>query len=335
MTFGWNQASSVVEDRVAAEMLQKYVQAGGAEVDTARIYSGGRTEEILGLAMSKIGILGQGVTLATKVAPSEAGGLSKVGIHRQLNASLSALQVDRVDVLYLHQPDPQTELTESLECIHELVQQGKVGALGLSNYSAIELSRCILLCQAKGWTPPTVLQGLYSPLNRMVEEELMPLCREHGVAFVAYNPLGGGLLSGKHRLDGEVAAGRFKDNPNYLLRFFTEPNFEAVARIRAACDAAGLRLVPATYAWLLQHSALDGGRGDGVLIGASSIQQLDENIAACFKPVALPEPVVNAFDEAWSTCKDGAFYYWRSYSKDQPGRETMNQGAAYNAKHGK
>eukprot|EP00427_Karlodinium_veneficum_P048749 CAMPEP_0169233516 /NCGR_PEP_ID=MMETSP1016-20121227/27659_1 /TAXON_ID=342587 /ORGANISM="Karlodinium micrum, Strain CCMP2283" /LENGTH=335 /DNA_ID=CAMNT_0009312867 /DNA_START=151 /DNA_END=1158 /DNA_ORIENTATION=- len=335
MTFGWSQSSEVVEHDCAVEMLNRYLKTGGVEIDTARIYSGGRTEEILGRAMGTIGGLGQGITLATKAAPAEPGGLSETGIRSQLKASLAALKVDRVGVLYLHQPDPENDLTESLKCVHELVQEGKVGALGLSNYSAVELERCVALCKQNGWTPPSVLQGLYSPLNRMVEDELLPACRTHGVSFVAYNPLAGGLLSGKHKQDGEVSAGRFKDNPNYLPRFYTDSNFAAVARIRAACEAAGLSMVPATYAWLLRHSILDAERGDGVLIGASSLRQLEENLAACFQPISLPETVKVAFDEAWDISRESAFFYWRSYSRDHPERDSLHPGASYNAKHGK
>merc|ERR1712066_667462 len=99
-----------------------------------------------------------------------------------------------------------------------------------------------------------------------------------------------------------------KDNPNYLPRFYTDSNFAAVSRIIQACTPAGVDLVPATYAWLLQHSALNGKLGDGVLIGASTLIQLDENLAACFRPISLPEPVRRAFDEAWSVSKEGAFF---------------------------
>lgn len=158
------------------------------------------------------------------------------------------------------------------------------------------------------------------------------MLRKHSISFVAYNALAAGLLTGKHFKDGEVAAGRFKDNANYLPRFYTDANFQAVETIQAALPE-GMGLIPATYQWLLRHSALT--EHDGVLLGASSIAQLDSNLAACTaagEAEDLPADTLAAFDQAWKITKQaGSFPYWRSYSKDHPGREELDQGASYNA----
>lgn len=331
MTFGWNQASKSVDNAVALAMTRKFLSSGGVQIDTARIYSGGQTEDILGQVLRDPQVAGQPIILGTKAHPSQPDGLSKVGIYRQLQTSLKALQVDKVDVLYLHQPDPEHDLVESLECVQELIRDGTIAKYGMSNYSAVEMERCCALCEERGWRLPSFFQGLYNPLNRLAEEELLPVLRKHSVAFIAFNPLAAGLLTGKHAQGGDVLPGRFKDNPNYLPRFYTEPNFLALDVIRKACADHGLGMVPATYAWLLQHSQLDASSGDGVLLGASSLEQLEQNMDACAAPAALPEPVLSAFNGAWATCKEGAFPYWRSYSKDQPGRESMDPGASYNA----
>eukprot|EP00931_Biecheleriopsis_adriatica_P027402 TRINITY_DN16494_c0_g1_i2.p1 TRINITY_DN16494_c0_g1~~TRINITY_DN16494_c0_g1_i2.p1 ORF type:complete len:380 (+),score=85.90 TRINITY_DN16494_c0_g1_i2:93-1232(+) len=335
MTFGWNQASSRVDDAVAQTMLNKFLSSGGLQVDTARIYSGGQTEDILGRILHRPEVASKPLVLGTKAHPSQPGGLSKAGIRTQLEASLKAMGLEKVDVLYLHQPDPEHDLSESLECVQELLQEGLISKYGMSNYSAVEVDRCCSLCKQKGWSTPHFYQGLYNPLNRLIEEQLLPILRRHGVAFIAYNPLAAGLLTGKHASTGDVIAGRFKDNPNYLPRFYTEPNFRAVADIRQVCDEAGLDMVTATYAWLLQHSQLDAALGDGLLLGASSMTQLEENIKACQTAVPLPGPVLAAFDGAWETvCSAGkseVFPFWRSYSRDQPGRETMHPGASYDA----
>jgi len=329
MTFGWNQASSVVDDAVATTMTTKFLSSGCRQVDTARIYAGGDTETILGRVLQTDGVKGKRLVLATKVHPSQKGGLSASGIRDQLEASLKELQVPKVDVLYLHQPDPENDLVESLECIQSLMKEGKFAKYGLSNYSAIETQRCCAICKEKKWRLPSFYQGLYNPLNRLVEAELLPILRKNKISFVAYNPLAGGLLTGKHKADGEVQAGRFKDNPNYLPRFYTDANFKALTSISSACESAGLAMVPATYAWLLRNSALQSG--DGLLIGASSMDQLEQNLEACKKPAELPAPVKEALDGAWPLTTEGAFAYWRSYSKDQPDREKLNPGAAYNA----
>jgi len=304
------------------------------ELDTARIYSGGDSELMLGrLLREEPGLKGRVRRINTKVHPAEPGGLSADGIRRQLDASLKALQVDKVDVLYLHQPDPENDLSESLRCVHELIAEGTVTGLALSNYSAVEVDRCALLCAEKGWTAPSFCQGLYNPLNRLVEDELLPVLRRHGIGFIAFNPLAAGLLSGKHRAGGEVLPGRFKDNQNYLPRFYTDENFAAMEVIREACQQHDVGMVSATYAWLLRHSQLGtSGAADGLLLGASSPGQLEENLAACLSAQDLPGPVVAAFDAAWEPCKPGAFPYWRSYSKDYPGRETLPPGASYQVK---
>jgi len=175
-------------------------------------------------------------------------------------------------------------------------------------------------------------------------------------------------LTGKHLQNEKkenVATGRFKNNPNYLPRFYTDANFGAVRIIQEALLAHNEALPPggtswtmieATYAWLIRHSAL-GRPGDGLLIGASSVGQLDENLAACRRAGAfytgpedsdqcggegedLPEKILVAFEEAWEYVRanisekggnDRVFPYWRSYSADMPGREERDQGASYSA----
>lgn len=328
------QASSKVDDTVSYEMLKKYVDLGGVQVDTARIYSAGETENILGRILPKSEFSTKKLVLGTKVHPSQADGLSEKGIRGQLEASLKAMNVSSVDILYLHQPDPEHDLRESLQCVHTLMQEGLVGRYGMSNYSALEVERCCSLCKDHGWSTPAVYQGLYNPLNRLVEDELLPVLRKYQVSFVAYNPLAAGLLTGKHAGTDEVLPGRFKDNPNYLPRFYTQPNFDALAAIRSACEAAKISMVGATYSWLLQHSALSAEKGDGILLGASTMSQLEENLMACQQPMLLPEPVLMAFDAAWPKVLQSGdvFPYWRSYSKDQPGRESLPPGAAYSAK---
>jgi len=117
-----------------------------------------------------------------------------------------------------------------------------------------------------------------------------------------------------------------------LPRFYTEPNFAALGRITAACAAAGLSSTEATFRWLLHGSALDPAHGDGLLIGASTLEHLTQNLEACAAAQPLPPLVQAAFDGAWQgEVRANAFSYWRSYSSDQPGRESMHKGASYEA----
>ena len=229
-------------------------------------------------------------------------------------------------MFYLHQPDTEHSLLESLQFLHEMVTRGRIRQIGMSNYHASEMERAFALCEEHNLTPPTVYQGLYNPLNRIVEKELIPILRKNKSSFVAYNPLAAGLLAGKHTDPNKAMKGRFKNNQNYLPRFYTPANFAAIDIIRKACRAAGISMVDATYRWLCCHSVL--GPDDGILLGASSLAQLDENLAACKGVEPLTEAMVQAFEEAYQLIED-PFPYWRSYSSDMPNGKSLNQGASY------
>jgi aflatoxin B1 aldehyde reductase len=265
--------------------------------------------------------------IATKAHPSEPGGLSPGGLTTQLEKSLAAMKVQAVDVLYLHQPDGASSLKETMQAATGLVEQGLVSSLGISNFSTVETERLFKMCASEGFSKPTVFQGLYNPINRRVEADLLPLLRQHGVSFVAYNPLAAGLLTGKHSRGAPPPEGRFKDNPNYLDRFYRDSDFDALAIIQAACDLAGLSMVEASYSWLLHDSSLTGD--DGLLIGASCMDHLTANLEACRASQPLPKEVLDAFDAAWKVAEPNAFAFWRGFSADQPGCEDLDQGSAY------
>ena len=342
MTFAWSsQTSSVVDEPIAFEMVQRFIQFSDNlgvnnqyKIDTARVYAGGNTEPMVGEVLKKIGTTTGTIDVSTKAHPSvQPGGLSKEGIQNQLSTSLDAMQLISCGEYYLHQPDTEHSLLESLQCAHALVQEGKISSIGMSNYHASEMARAFELCKEYQLTSPTVYQGLYNPLNRLVESELLPILKANGCSFVAYNPLAAGLLSGKHTSPDSVATGRFKNNENYLPRFYTDANFKAIDLIRQQCEKDGISMVEATYRWLLRHSQLS--EKDGLLLGASSLDQLDQNLQAittaseqenCLSPTML-----EAFDKAWDLTKDNAFPYWRSYSSDMPHRESLDPGASYNA----
>ena len=298
-------------------------------MDTARIYAGGKTEKILGTVLEKYGT--ESLAIGTKAHPSQPDGLSAKGLRRQMQSSLDAMNLSGCGEYYLHQPDTEHSLLESLTEADKMIKEGVFCSLGMSNYHVSEVKRAFELCEEHSLTKPTVYQGLYNPLNRLVEDELLPLLKSHKCSFVAYNPLAAGLLVGKHKKGTEVSKGRFKNNQNYLPRFYTDSNFEAVSCIEEACQGAGISMLEATYRWLLRHSALL--ENDGILLGASSMTQLQENMQAC-KTAAdapLPTEILNAFEQAWKLTREGAFPYWRSYSSDMPNREALDPGASYQA----
>jgi aflatoxin B1 aldehyde reductase len=339
MTFGWDQASTPVTVEIATEMMNRARGVGICHFDSARIYAGGQTEPIFGQCLTALGLKGNPtIKVTTKAHPSQPNGLSSEGLSSQLARSMEAMGVTRVDEFYLHQPDTENDLAVSLRAAHELIEQGLVGRLGMSNYHEAEIERAMILCQENSWTPPTIYQGLYNPLNRRVELSLLPVLRKYNIEFIAFNALAAGLLTGKHKRvtetqNEEVLPGRFKNNPNYLPRFYTPVNFDALNLLTSSLPP-GMDLITATYKWLFCHSALQAS--DGVLFGASSLSQLDSNLAAyqyAMTSDPLPAATLDAFNEAWRLINESntAFAYWRGYSKDHPNRENLDQGASYNA----
>lgn len=334
MTFAWSQTSSKVDEPIASEMIRRFAETTSppCRIDTARIYAGGKTEACLASAL----LSNQGgnpivFAVGTKAHPSQPGGLSKEGIQTQIERSKSLLpSVPVFEEYYLHQPDTDHSLLESLQTLHQYKLDGWINEIGMSNYHASEMERAFAICDEHGLTPPTVYQGLYNPLNRMVEDELLPVLQRNNCAFVAYNPLAAGLLTGKYMdktTTDDVPKGRFRKNQNYLPRFYTPANFDAIALIQNACEKEGISLIEATFRWLLCHS-----QADGVLLGASSVAQLEQNLAACTNPKSLPSSLLTAFDEAWKiTSAAGVFPYWRSYSSDMPNRASLDPGASYEA----
>ena len=305
-------------------------------IDTARIYAAGESERQLGYALSKLDDNDKPITIGSKAHPSQPDGLSPKGIRAQLEKSLDAVKyLSSFGEYYLHQPDEDHDLLDSLKTLNQLIDEGKISSIGMSNYHASEVQRAFDLCDEHGLAnKPTVYQGLYNPLNRLVENELIPILKNNGCSFVAYNPLAAGLLTGKHSSSGgaSVLDGRFKNNPNYMPRFYTKSNFQGLELIRSACDKANISMVEATYRWILHHSAL--GSDDGILLGASSVHQLEENLNG-MKDETLPPSVVEAFDAAWNIVANDKeskpFPYWRSYSADMPERDDLDPGASYKA----
>jgi aflatoxin B1 aldehyde reductase len=343
MTFAWSsQTSSIVDESVAEAMVKRFCEFNSKLgrsvplIDTARVYAGGDTEPMLGKVIQKIVPHSGKIGVGTKAHPSVQQGLSKKGIRQQLGVSLNKMHLPRVGEYYLHQPDTENSLLESLKCVHELVLEGKISDIGISNYHSSEVARAFALCKEYDLTLPSVYQGIYNPLNRLVEDELLPILKENGCSFVAYNPLAAGLLSGKHKNANEFTQGRFINNENYIPRFYTHANFQALELIRKQCEKDGISMIEATYLWILKHSSLTSH--DGLLVGASSLRQLDQNLAAYLTAVDkdnLSNELLAVFEECWSLTKPGAFPYWRSYSADMPQRDNLDPGASYNAEKSK
>ena len=288
MTFG-----DTVDADTAAAMIDRALDAGVTMIDTANGYAGGATETILG----ELGVgRGDGIQLATKAGmPHPDAGdhplLSPAALRACVEASLRRLQVERVDLFYLHQPDRATPLTETLATIAELVAEGKIGALGVSNYAAWQIAELNAAADAVGAPRPIVAQQLYNLIARRVEEEYLEFAVTTGLQTMVYNPLGGGLLSGKHRFEERPTSGRFGDSrlaAMYTERYWNPELFAAIHDLTSIADGAGIPLSELALRWLLSQDAVTS-----VLLGGSKISHLDANLAAAARG-PLPDDVLAA-----------------------------------------
>ena len=304
MTFGQQ-----TDEEAADSMLRACLDSGVVELDTAWTYSEGRSEEILGRLLEKLGR--DKFCIATKVNPQDGRGLGAESVRSQLETSLTRLKTDCVDLLYLHQPDPDTPVEDTLKACAELHAAGKFRELGLSNYSAWEAVHIWHLAKREGWPLPAVYQGMYNAITRQVEAELFPCLRQLGMRFYAYNPLAAGVLTGKYGWKTKPPEkGRFHEYKFYVGRYWKESCFQALDSVRAICGAFAVTPTEAALRWLVHHSAMAGQGDDAVIVGASRMEHLEQNLATCAGD-ALADEVVWSFDAAWEIARPDCPKYFR------------------------
>lgn len=306
MTFG----ESVFSPQVG-EFINTFLNAGYDELDTAYVYNDGKCEQLLGEVLPG---LNRSFKIATKVNPRISGKLDANAAYKQVNESLERMKLDSVDTVFLHFPDPATPVENVLGAMADLHDQGKYKELGLSNFPAWMVTDVWHICDKHGWVKPTVFEGVYNPLTRRAEAELNACLNNFGMRFYAYNPMCGGLLTGRYGKFEEVPTdGRFTHRPNYQRRYWKKSFFDAVDVIKAAAEKHGITSVEATYRWLAYHSMLNGDRGDAILIGASKLNHLQQNMET-IKARPLPEDVVEAFEQAWTITKGDSPEYFTLYN---------------------
>lgn len=291
MTFG-----DTVDESGAAKMLDAALDAGVTHIDTANGYAGGESERILATLLAT---RRDRVTLATKAGmPHPDAGdnspLSPKGLRLSVDASLARLNTDYVDLFYLHQPDRATPLVETLTAVAELVSEGKIRALGVSNFAAWQIGDVNRVADEVGAPRPIVAQQLYNLLARRIEEEYVEFAAVTGLTTMVYNPLGGGLLTGKHSAANEPTDGRFGDSrlaAMYRERYWNTAIFDAITQLGIVADDAGIPLTELAVRWLVSKPATGP-----VLLGGSKVEHLESNIAALGRG-PLDVDVVAACDE--------------------------------------
>ncbi|OSD03823.1 Aldo/keto reductase [Trametes coccinea BRFM310] len=324
MTFGEpGKEGARVHDLKDVEAILDVFQAHGHyEVDTARTYCGGTSEEYLG----KINWQKRGLVIDTKLYPN-AGNTrwrgaatdrishSPEDLRKFLDIQLKALNTDSVEMWYLHGPDRTTPYEVTLKAVNDLYKEGKFKRFGISNYMSWEVAEMVGICKANGYIQPTAYQGIYNAIHRKVEPELFPCLRKFGIAFYEFNPLGGGFFTGRYRsLNDPVEPGsRFdpekNQGKNYRARYWKEPYFRALEQIEAVAEKHGLTMAEIALRWISHHSLMKREHGDAVLIGASSVKHIEQNLIDLEKG-PLPEEVLKVLDEAWLSVSPYATEYF-------------------------
>ncbi len=290
MTFG-NQA----DEAKSAEIVRKALDAGVNFFDTANVYNAGVSEEFTGKALKSVR---HDVVLATKVhgkmgpGPNDQG-QSRKHIMFSIEQSLRRLQTEYVDLYQVHNFDATTPLDETLRALDDLVRQGKVRYIGCSNYAAWQLCTALWTSDRLGVARYDSLQPRYNVISRSIDTEMLPLCQAQGVGVIVYNPLGGGMLTGKHQREAPPREGtRFSANEMYRNRYWRDLVFDAVDRLRAIAATTPHSMAQVALAWVLANPTVTSA-----ILGASRVEQLDETLPAT--EVTLDAETMNKLDDLW------------------------------------
>jgi aryl-alcohol dehydrogenase-like predicted oxidoreductase len=307
ITLGTMIFGQQVDEVEANTIIDLAIEKGINSFDTADGYADGRSEEIVGKSLKN---KRHSVVLASKVASKQGLGLNDSGLSREhifqaVEHSLRRLGTDYLDIYYAHHPDSTTPIEETLRAFDSLVQQGKVRYIACSNYRAGQLVRALAVSEQRNLARFDCVQTVYNLITRDVETELLPTCADEGVGVVVYNPLAGGLLTGKHNAtEPPPSDTRFGQNPIYFERYWSPVNFTAVEHIKKITEAYDRKPAQFALAWVLGNPKIASA-----IVGASSAKQLAENLGAL--DVKLSHEETKACDDIWLELRPPRFFYGR------------------------
>ena len=303
MTFG-NQC----DEPTSHAIMSKAFDAGVTFFDTADAYPLGATLETVGRTEEYIGHWFQGhpgrrsqVVLATKFygqvgsGPNDQGG-SRKHIVQAIEGSLRRLQTDYIDLYQMHSPDHETPIDETLSALDDLVHSGKVLYIGCSNFPAWELCKALWTSDKLGLARFDSVQPRYNLLFRQIEAELLPLALDQGIGVISYNPLAGGLLTGRYQPGQAPAEGSRFTVQNagklYQARYWQEPQMQAVEELKAFCQEHHIDIAQLAIAWVLAQPAITSA-----IVGASKPEHLDQTLHAV--DLVLDEQMRAVCDDIW------------------------------------
>lgn len=307
MTFGgrgyWKSIGEL-EQSEATGLVNLALEGGINFFDTADVYSEGLSEEMLGKAL---GTRRNNIILATKVRGRTGQGPNDVGLSRHhiienCNASLKRLGTDYIDLYQVHSFDTYTPLEETLRALDDLVRQGKVRYIGVSNYTGWQLMKALSISEKQNLEKFVTLQAFYSLIARDLENELVPLCLDQKLGILPWSPLGGGFLTGKYRRGkARPEKARRTDPENQFLQFDEEKGFDIIDELERIAKNHGASIVQAAINYLLRKPAVSS-----VIIGAKTKEQLTENLKA--SDWAMSPEEVTRLDELSNPPR--AYPYW-------------------------
>jgi aryl-alcohol dehydrogenase-like predicted oxidoreductase len=273
--FGWR-----IELEPSRKVVHKALDLGITLLDTADMYGDGQSEDMLGQIL---GARRKDVVLATKFSAAFTGMTggpfgSRSYILNAVEASLRRLKTDWIDLYQFHWPDPRTPMEESLRALDDLIHQGKVRYIGISNHPAWRVADAQWLSRELGLNSFISCQDEYSLLVRGAERELIPAMQHYGMGLLPYFPLASGLLTGKYKKGAELPAdARFASKSMGALgnRYMTEVNWPIVEKLQAFCDARGRKMLELAFSWLTVHPVVGS-----VIAGATKPEQVEQNVKA-------------------------------------------------------
>jgi aflatoxin B1 aldehyde reductase len=268
------------------------------ELDTARVYNEGKSEELLGQVPER-----HDFAISTKAPGFSPGSLSYDKVIDNCNKSVQALQLNRgkVDIYYFHGPDSTTPIEDSCKAIDVLHKEGKFERFGISNLSDEVVTRIYEFCKAQDIILPSVYQGGYNPIHRNVEKTLLPLLKKYKIQFYAWGPLAGGALAKDiDEILNPKEGSRYQAMPYLKNHFLKDGVPDALRKLNAKCKKNDVTLFEATLRFMKHHSALQ--EDDGVILGASTNEQLEANLKAA-SGGPLDDSLVKAFEELWLDVK--------------------------------
>ncbi len=277
MTFGGG-----ADEATSRAMIDRFVEAGGNFLDTADVYSEGASEEITGRALKD---RRDDFVLATKVRFPMGQGPNSVGVSRKhimqgCEASLRRLNTDYIDLYQVHCWDEATPLAETLAALTDLVRAGKVRYIGISNFTAWQIMKSAHVSETRGLERFVSLQPQYSLVERNIEVEALPACREAGLGVIPWSPLGGGFLSGKYRrgeqppAESRIASAESHWEESWSRRA-TERNWRVLDAVGAVAEETGKSYAQVALNWLLRQPLVTAP-----IIGARTLEQLEDNLGA-------------------------------------------------------